>query len=109
MEMWLPRNVDSCLTFKIYLAKVIYRGATTAGAQKCYSDCVCCRAERRKAASQPEAVSAEELKSLLVLTRERFLGSFDALAPTAVSAQTDKMKSAGMANGKVFYSFKFWW
>lgn len=54
--------------------------------------------KRRKAASQPEAVSAEELKSLLVLTRERFLGRFDALAPTAVSTQTDEMKSAGTAN-----------
>ncbi|KAH0509567.1 Mdm2-binding protein [Microtus ochrogaster] len=54
--------------------------------------------KRRKAASQPEAVSADELKSLLVLTRERFLGHFDALAPKAVLTQTDRMKSAGMVN-----------
>ncbi|CAO2602277.1 Mdm2-binding protein, partial [Lemmus lemmus] len=54
--------------------------------------------KRRKAASQPEAVSADELRSLLVLTRERFLGRFDALAPKAVLTQTDKMKSAGMVN-----------
>lgn len=68
-------------------------------------NCVCCHAERRKAASQPEAVSADELKSLLVLMRERFLGHFDALAPKAVLTQRDKMKSAGMVNGKLFYSF----
>ncbi|XP_075817114.1 mdm2-binding protein isoform X2 [Microtus pennsylvanicus] len=54
--------------------------------------------KRRKAASQPEAVSADELKSLLVLTRERFLDHFDALAPKAVLTQTDRMKSAGMVN-----------
>lgn len=72
-------------------------------------NCVCCRAERRKAAGQPEAVSADELKSLLVLARERFLGHFDALAPKAVLTQTDRMKSASMVNGKFFYSFKFWW
>ncbi|XP_041528329.1 mdm2-binding protein isoform X2 [Microtus oregoni] len=54
--------------------------------------------KRRKAASQPETVSADELKSLLVLTRERFLDHFDALAPKAVLTQTDRMKSAGMVN-----------
>ncbi|KAM7317070.1 hypothetical protein ACRRTK_023372 [Alexandromys fortis] len=54
--------------------------------------------KRRKAASQPEAVSADELKSLLVLARERFLGHFDALAPKAVLTQTDRMKSASMVN-----------
>ncbi|XP_028727739.1 mdm2-binding protein [Peromyscus leucopus] len=54
--------------------------------------------KRRKAANQPEAVSADELKSLLVLTRDRFLGHFDALTPKAILTQTDKMKAAGMVN-----------
>ncbi|XP_051015610.1 mdm2-binding protein [Acomys russatus] len=54
--------------------------------------------KRRKAANQPEAVSADELKSLLVLTRERFLDHFDALTPKAALTQTDKMKAAGLVN-----------
>lgn len=54
--------------------------------------------KRRKAANQPEAVSADELKSLLALTRERFLDHFDVLTPKAVLTQTDTMKAAGMVN-----------
>ncbi|GAB1299369.1 Mdm2-binding protein [Apodemus speciosus] len=54
--------------------------------------------KRRKAANQPEAISADELKSLLALTRERFLDHFDVLAPKAVLTQTDTMKAAGMVN-----------
>ncbi|EGV91321.1 Mdm2-binding protein [Cricetulus griseus] len=60
-----------------------------------------CPAERRQAADQPEAVSTEELKSLLLLTRERFLGHSDALNPKAVLIHPDKMKAAaGMVSGK---------
>ncbi|XP_032771477.1 mdm2-binding protein [Rattus rattus] len=54
--------------------------------------------KRRKAANQPEAVSADELKSLLALTRERFLDRFDVLTPKAVLTQTHTMKAAGMVN-----------
>lgn len=50
--------------------------------------------KRRKAANQPEAVSTDELKSLLLLTRQRFLGHSDALNPKAVLTQPDKMKAA---------------
>ncbi|NP_001403041.1 mdm2-binding protein isoform 6 [Mus musculus] len=54
--------------------------------------------ERRKAANQPEAFSADELKSLLALTRERFLGHFDVLPTEAALAQTDTVKAAGVVN-----------
>ncbi|KAL6072189.1 hypothetical protein STEG23_017170, partial [Scotinomys teguina] len=54
--------------------------------------------KRRKDANRPEAVSADELKSLLVLTRDRFLCHFDALTPKAILTQTDKVKAAGMGN-----------
>ncbi|XP_031213890.1 mdm2-binding protein isoform X2 [Mastomys coucha] len=54
--------------------------------------------KRRKAANQPEAISADELKSLLALTRERFLDQFDVLTPAAVLTQTDPMKAASMVN-----------
>ncbi|KAL1767734.1 mdm2-binding protein [Sigmodon hispidus] len=54
--------------------------------------------KRKKAANQPEAVSADELKSLLMLTRERFLGHFDALPTKAVLTQADQMKAAGGVN-----------
>lgn len=65
-----------------------------------------CPTERRKAANQPEAVSTDELKSLLALTRERFLDRFDVLTPKAVLTQTDTMKAAGMVNGKCFITLK---
>lgn len=64
-------------------------------------------AERRKAANQPEAISADELKSLLALTRERFLDHFDVLTPKAVVTQTDTMKAAGMVNGKGLSTLNF--
>ncbi|XP_008836206.1 mdm2-binding protein [Nannospalax galili] len=54
--------------------------------------------KRRKLAKQPEALSADELKSLLTLTRERFLDHFDALIPTSVLTQTDKIKTSRMLN-----------
>ncbi|KAM5137442.1 mdm2-binding protein isoform 5-T5 [Callospermophilus lateralis] len=54
--------------------------------------------ERRKLARQPEAISADELKSLLVLTRERFLHHFDALNPKTVVRPTDKIKTSNMLN-----------
>ncbi|KAG3273667.1 mdm2-binding protein [Ictidomys tridecemlineatus] len=54
--------------------------------------------KRRKLAKQPEAISADELKSLLVLTRERFLHHFDALIPKTVVRPTDKIKTSNMLN-----------
>ncbi|XP_021039536.1 mdm2-binding protein [Mus caroli] len=54
--------------------------------------------KRRKAANQPEAFSADELKSLLALTRERFLGHFDVLPAEAALTQTDTVKAAGVVN-----------
>lgn len=54
--------------------------------------------KRRKAANQPEAFSADELKSLLALTRECFLGHFDVLPTEAALAQTDTVKAAGVVN-----------
>lgn len=66
-----------------------------------------CPAERRKAANQPEAFSADELKSLLALTRERFLGHFDVLPTEAALAQTDTVKAAGVVNGKGLITLTF--
>uniref|UniRef100_A0A5F9D798 MDM2 binding protein n=1 Tax=Oryctolagus cuniculus TaxID=9986 RepID=A0A5F9D798_RABIT len=54
--------------------------------------------KRRKLAKQPEAVSVDELKSLLMLTRERFLDHFDAVIPKAVLGQTGKIKTSSMLN-----------
>ncbi|XP_049628843.1 mdm2-binding protein [Suncus etruscus] len=48
---------------------------------------------RRKSAKQSEAVSVEELKSLLRLARERFLERFDKLIPKTVSTTLDKMET----------------
>uniref|UniRef100_A0A8C5NXU3 Mdm2, transformed 3T3 cell double minute p53 binding protein n=1 Tax=Jaculus jaculus TaxID=51337 RepID=A0A8C5NXU3_JACJA len=53
---------------------------------------------RRKLAKQPEALSADELRSLLALTRERFLDHFDALLPETRLAQTDKVKTSRVLN-----------
>ncbi|CAH7115757.1 mdm2-binding protein [Phodopus roborovskii] len=50
--------------------------------------------KRRKAADQPEAVSTDELKSLLLLARERFLGHADALNAKTILTQPDRMKAA---------------
>ncbi|ELW49066.1 Mdm2-binding protein [Tupaia chinensis] len=52
--------------------------------------------KRRKLAKQPEAVSVNELKSLLILTRERFFNHFDAVIPKTVLRQTDKSKTSNM-------------
>ncbi|XP_058524499.1 mdm2-binding protein isoform X2 [Ochotona princeps] len=54
--------------------------------------------KRRKLANQPEAVSADELRSLLTLTRERFLARFDAVIPKTLLGQTDKIKTSSMLN-----------
>lgn len=62
----------------------------------------CCLTERRKLAKQPEVVSVDELKSLLILTRERFLDHFDALIPKTIPIKTDKIKTSNMLNGKFF-------
>ncbi|XP_004642322.1 mdm2-binding protein [Octodon degus] len=48
--------------------------------------------ERRKLAKESAAFSAEELRSLLRLTRERFLRHSDALMPNVVLRQRDSVK-----------------
>ncbi|XP_045309756.1 mdm2-binding protein isoform X2 [Leopardus geoffroyi] len=54
--------------------------------------------KRRKLAKQPEAVSVDELKNLLVLTREHFVDHFDAFLPKTISIKTDKIKTSDMSN-----------
>ncbi|XP_036119901.1 mdm2-binding protein isoform X2 [Molossus molossus] len=51
---------------------------------------------RRKLAEQPEVVSVDELKSLLALSRERFLSHFDAVIPKATLRKTDKVNTSNM-------------
>lgn len=46
--------------------------------------------KRRKLAEQPEVVSVDELKKLLILTREHFIDHFDAILPKTISIKTDK-------------------
>uniref|UniRef100_A0A8C3X5Y7 MDM2 binding protein n=1 Tax=Catagonus wagneri TaxID=51154 RepID=A0A8C3X5Y7_9CETA len=55
--------------------------------------------KRRKLAKQPEVVSVDELKSLLMLTRECFLGHFDAVIPKTSLMKTDKIKTSSILNG----------
>ncbi|XP_032172218.1 mdm2-binding protein isoform X4 [Mustela erminea] len=54
--------------------------------------------KRRKLANLPEVVSIDELKSLLILIRERFLDHFDAFIPKTIPIKTDKIKTANMLN-----------
>lgn len=63
-----------------------------------------CLTERRKLANLPEVVSIDELKTLLILIRERFLDHFDAFIPKTIPIKTDKIKTANMLNGKFFVS-----
>lgn len=51
---------------------------------------------------QPEVVSADELKSLFTLTRERFLEHFDAIIPKTILRKTDKIITSNLLNGKFF-------
>lgn len=53
-------------------------------------------------AEQPEVVSVDELKSLLTLTRERFLDHFDAIIPKTILRKTDKIITSNLLNGKYF-------
>ncbi|KAI5948145.1 Mdm2-binding protein [Manis javanica] len=46
--------------------------------------------KRRKLANKPEVISVDELKSLLVLTRQHFLDHFDADVPKTILIKTDK-------------------
>ncbi|XP_063113752.1 mdm2-binding protein isoform X2 [Cavia porcellus] len=55
--------------------------------------------ERRKLAKEPAAFSADELRSLLRLTRERFLRHLDALTPKMVLKQGHKITTSAMLNG----------
>ncbi|KFO35187.1 Mdm2-binding protein [Fukomys damarensis] len=54
--------------------------------------------ERRKLAKGPAAFSADELKSLLRLTRDRFLHHFDALTPETVLRQINRTKASAVLN-----------
>uniref|UniRef100_A0A8C7ALF4 MDM2 binding protein n=1 Tax=Neovison vison TaxID=452646 RepID=A0A8C7ALF4_NEOVI len=54
--------------------------------------------KRRKLANLPEVVSIDELKSLLILIRERFLDHFDAFIPKTIPIKMDKIKTANMLN-----------
>lgn len=56
-------------------------------------------------ATQPEVVSVDELKSLLLLTRERFLDHFDAITPKTVLIKTDNIKTSNVLNGKFFVNY----
>lgn len=68
---------------------------------------ICCLTERRKVAEQPEVVSVDELKSLLTLTRERFLDHFDAFIPKTIQRKTDKINTSNPLNGKSFCYCKY--
>ncbi|XP_077620839.1 mdm2-binding protein isoform X2 [Crocuta crocuta] len=54
--------------------------------------------KRRKLAKQPEVASFDELKNLLILTREHFVDHFDAILPKTISVKTDKIKTSDMSN-----------
>ncbi|XP_036292771.1 mdm2-binding protein isoform X2 [Pipistrellus kuhlii] len=54
--------------------------------------------KRRKLAEQPEVVSVDELKSLLTLTRERFLDHFDTIIPKTILRKTDKIITSNLLN-----------
>ncbi|KAM5211391.1 mdm2-binding protein isoform 2-T2 [Hipposideros larvatus] len=53
--------------------------------------------KRRKLAKQPEVLSVDELKHLLMLTRERFLDRFDAIIPKTL-IKTDKINTSSLLN-----------
>lgn len=59
---------------------------------------ICCLTERRKLAKQPEVLSVDELKSLLILTRECFFNHFDAIIPKTSLIKTDN--TSNRLNGK---------
>ncbi|KAF5915257.1 hypothetical protein HPG69_011721, partial [Diceros bicornis minor] len=54
--------------------------------------------KRKKLAKQPEVVSVDELKGLLLLARERFLDHFDAITTKPVVIKTDKIKTSNVLN-----------
>ncbi|KAM9626500.1 mdm2-binding protein isoform 2-T2 [Trichechus inunguis] len=57
--------------------------------------------KRRKLAKQPEAVSVDELKTLLILTREQFLDQFNAIIPKTILIKTDKIKISNVLNDAI--------
>uniref|UniRef100_G3TAG8 MDM2 binding protein n=1 Tax=Loxodonta africana TaxID=9785 RepID=G3TAG8_LOXAF len=57
--------------------------------------------KRRKLAKQPESVSVDELKTLLMLTREQFLDQFNAIVPKTPLMKTDKIKISNMLNDAI--------
>ncbi|XP_062935927.1 mdm2-binding protein [Cynocephalus volans] len=54
--------------------------------------------KRRKLAKQPEAISVDELKSLLIFAAEHFLVNFDAIIPKINLKQADRIKTSNMLN-----------
>ncbi|XP_053415273.1 mdm2-binding protein [Nycticebus coucang] len=54
--------------------------------------------KRRKLAKQPETLSVAELKSLLILTRERFFHHFDAVIPPKMRRKTGRIKTSSILN-----------
>ncbi|KAM8785032.1 mdm2-binding protein [Rhynchonycteris naso] len=54
--------------------------------------------KRRKLAEQPAVISVDELKSLLALTRERFLDHFDTIIPKTILRKTDKINTSNLLN-----------
>ncbi|XP_066873140.1 mdm2-binding protein isoform X3 [Kogia breviceps] len=58
--------------------------------------------KRRKLAKQPEVLSVDELKSLLILTRECFFNHFDAIIPKTSLIKTDN--TSNMLNVLTYFS-----
>eukprot|EP00070_Physeter_catodon_P022858 XP_023985151.1 mdm2-binding protein isoform X2 [Physeter catodon] len=58
--------------------------------------------KRRKLAKQPEVLSVDELKSLLILTRECFFDHFDAIIPKTSLVKTDN--TSNMLNVLTYFS-----
>ncbi|KAM6215073.1 mdm2-binding protein [Rhynchocyon petersi] len=56
---------------------------------------------RRKLAKLPETVSVDELKTLLILTRERFLDQFSVITPKTTPIKRDTIKISTTVNGAV--------
>ncbi|XP_077023676.1 mdm2-binding protein [Tamandua tetradactyla] len=54
--------------------------------------------KRRKLAKQPETISVEELKTLLILTRKCFLDHFNIISPKTNLIKTDEIKTSSTLN-----------
>ncbi|XP_006879380.1 PREDICTED: mdm2-binding protein [Elephantulus edwardii] len=56
---------------------------------------------RRKLAKQPETISVDELKTLLILTREQYLENLNAVIPKRTPIERDKIKSSIVVNDAI--------